>query len=230
MSTRFRRRFYPSDMEHSEDFYQAIGIRIFYAEYYALEETPDEDRTRLWEKVNLGIDDFTPMIENVVTINRSFHKLLKSLEPLAALALVRIQIDNLKHIFAEVKYPAKILYRIYENGRDLNQIKIDGKAINSSELIQELDEEFGRIKDIWKTYCQYVHPSKKQTEVKIKSYFSYLRWKEVPTKQAIKYFSWDMVYINMVITTILCKRYDELIEIVKAKGNYGKYLKAIKEM
>ena len=162
-----------------------------------VEFTSNEER--LTTKVNLGFDDFTPMIENVITINRCFIKLLKSVEPLGALALVRVQIDNLKHIYAETKYPNKILHRIYEVGRELNQIKIEGKAINPTELILELDEKHGRIRDIWKTCCQYVHPSKKQTEVRMNSYFSYLRFKQVPTKNSIKYLSWDMVWINMII-------------------------------
>lgn len=237
----YRRKFYPSDLEHSEDFYQDIAIRIFYAECYALGEADPEkmkafpdvefasDEERLTTKVNLGFDDFTPMIENVITINRCFTKLLKSIEPLGALALVRIQIDNLKHIYAETKYPTKVLHRIYEDGRELNQIKIDGKAINPTELIQELDEKHGRIRDIWKTYCQYVHPSKKQTEVKMRSYFSYMKLKQVPSPKAIKYFSWDMVFINMIISSTLCKRLDELIAIVKEKHNYRKYLESIKD-
>lgn len=32
------RRFYPSDLEHPDEFYNTIAIRIFYAEYYALGE------------------------------------------------------------------------------------------------------------------------------------------------------------------------------------------------
>jgi len=247
-----RRKFTPADMEHPEDFYGDIAKRLYYAERYAInyrnasiekvaeykqyidgetDKLPEfgSDDERLAVKLCLGEDDFQPMIDNVITINRCFHKLLKSLEPLGALALVRMQIDNLKHIYAETKHPGKVLYRIYENGRELNQIKIDGKAINASELIQELDEKHGRIREIWKTYCQYVHPSKRQTEVRIYSYFDYLKMKELPTENSIKYFSWDMVYVNMVIASTLYQRLSYLLAIVKSRGNYGFYKRVVKE-
>lgn len=249
-----KRKFMPSDMERADEHYNGLAERIFLAEYYAyggdevecqdkldafveyaegkseVEPEFEDDNERLAVLTKLGLDDFCPIIENVIMLDRCFCKLLNSLEPLCALSLVRIQMDNLKHIYAETKYPGTVLYRIYEKGRDLNQIKVQGKAINSTELINELDERFGRVKEMWKTYCQYIHPSRQQKGVSMRSYFSYLRLRQVPTTNAIKYFSWDMVFINMLITNLLFHRLDELVKVLKEKRKYGKYLKAVREI
>ncbi len=198
-----------------------------------LNTLPWKAKKTLWWRVcmtgmNKGNDDYSTMIENIIAIDRSFNILLNSLEPLGALALVRIQLDNLKHLYAEKKYPGRVLHRIFENGWELNQVKVNGQAIKSGELLNELEEKYGRINQIWKHYCDYVHPSKSQVNLQIKTHFNYLRFKKVPNKKDIKYFSWDMVYVNMIITNVLLSRLKELLAIAKAKGKYGDYLKAIR--
>lgn len=235
------RRFFLSNMEDPENFYMAIAIRLFYAEYYALDckevftesidKKPTEssiDRLRL--NVSSGYDDFSYIIGNVISVDRSFRKLLDALEPSCALALVRMQLDNLKHIYAETKYPAKVLYRIYEKGDSINQIKIEGKQINPTELVEELDQKYGRIREIWKSHCLYVHPSKRQVNIEISSRFSLSTCKEVPTKKAIRELSLDMVYINKIITTVLFTRLDELVANIKQKQKYKAYLETVKRI
>lgn len=253
MEYKLHRKFMPQDMRCADEHYHALAERLFLAEYYAyggdevsaekvemcrayadglMYEEPeyegDEERVALLTAI--GYDDYSAIIENVVMLDRCFCKLLDTVEPLCALSLVRIQMDNLKHIYAETKYPGKVLYKIYVKGRDLNQVKIDGRAINSTELIAELDERFGRVRDMWKKYCQYIHPSREQKDVSMRSYFSYLRLREVPTPRAIKYFSWDMVFINMLITNLLFHRLDELVKVLKEKGKYGKYIREVRRL
>lgn len=241
-------------MENPEEHYYGLAERIFNAEYYAYGDEGEVDKDkfdayadyllgkgdnepewtdyheRLRYELELGFDDLCPIIESVIEMDRCFSLLLKNLEPLGALALVRIQVDNLKHIYAETKYPGLVLHNIYGKGRELNQIKVGGKAINATELITELDTKYGRVRDIWKTYCLYVHPSREQTGVGIASYYSYLRCKRVPYQKAIKYFSWDMVYINMLITNVLFSYLDSLVEVLKSKHNYWKYLREVRNM
>ena len=70
---------------------------------------------------------FMNLLQIASSYNRNFVKLLGSDEPITALAIIRLQMDNLKCLYAEYLYPNKILHKIYENGRELSQIKIKGK-------------------------------------------------------------------------------------------------------
>ena len=110
------------------------------------------------------------MIEIIKSFNRSFMKLLQFNEPITALALIRLQMDNAKCLFAEMLYPNKILHKIYENGRELGQIKIKGKSAASSEIIGDLidGEPFC---ELWHKYSKFVHPDREQSQIQVKTEF-----------------------------------------------------------
>ena len=52
-----------------------------------------------------------------------------------AMPIVRIQMENLVYLFAESLYPNKILYKVYDNAKEFNQIKIDGEKYMEAVLL-----------------------------------------------------------------------------------------------
>ena len=131
-----------------------------------------------------------------------------------------MQLDNLTAIYAETLYPFEILYRLYDNGMDLGQIRKNGKYLVPSELRKELDERFGTtIYDMYKKYSGYIHPSKHQKEVEMGYYYSYKKDCYVAPKKEVKMYAKDMVYVNQIITNVLLAHLDDIKAKIRQQTN-----------
>ena len=183
-----------NQLKDSETFYSPILIDLFYAQYYYYKDAVDTNSPyyRIHTLIEYGSDDFYNIFKAVNAYNKSFISLLEDAEPLSAFPFIRMQLDNLIHIYAETVYPTVILHNIYDKGKALNQIKIKGKSLVQSDFRNELDNSYSNIANIYQKNSGFIHPSKQQIDTDKKI-----------LKKYIREFSSDMEYINKVITKVL---------------------------
>lgn len=153
-----------------------------------------------------GISEINYIQESINSLNRGFMVLLEAAEPLSAMALVRLQLDNLTYLAAELKYPFRILYKVYFKNRRLSQIQIKGKNLNPAAIRKELDEQNGwNVNELYDYYSCYVHPDQKQLTMN-KFSFMKSRLLEEPinfSKAELKRLTEDMVTINRFIVVLI---------------------------
>lgn len=166
---------------------------------------PDEYRAMGYLEIGLG--DYYEIFTSINALNRGFIKLLEEAEPLAAMPLIRLQLDNLTYLAAELKHPFRVLYKVFREGKQLIDIKIKNKSLIASSIRKELDEKHHyKLEELYRTYSCFVHPSIKQTDFEVNGYFSLKKGKEVITKAEMKRLSSDMIYINRIISiNLLCQ-------------------------
>lgn len=209
----------------SDEYYSPIFIRLFYAQYNFLKKNPpmnddvlhhlmagdlinsDEEieamlnpYQRGWYLLNTGIDYFTLIADSINGINRSFNLLLEAGELTTAKALIRLQLDNLTYVMAELKHPFRIFYKVYIKGKNLSQIKIAGKNLNPSEIRKEAATKYADLAELYDTYSSFVHPSKSQLQ-----YHSLNRrfGTQKVTKKEKKEVAADMIKVNTILKTLL---------------------------
>ena len=117
--------------------------------------------------------------------------------------LIRLQLENLTFLKAELMYPFRILYRVFNEGKQLSDIKIKGKPIVASKIREELKDSQCDYNEIYSNYCGFVHPSSDQTNFSVKGYYSYKEGRNVITKAEIKRLCSDMIKVNLKITRLL---------------------------
>lgn len=193
--------------------YYHLQIALYCAVWYRNEDN------RHYNKTSLGLCDYDPIITAIINYNRAFKKLLDIKEPLVAMPIVRIQMENLVYLYAESLYPNKILYKVYDNSKEFNQIKINGEKLQTSTFIQLLNEKYDGIRDIWKRYCCYVHPSSEQDK---------LAYANSDDKAVVDSGIKDMQLINQAITDTLESMTNRLIVDIKSRGEYKSYLDFVK--
>jgi len=214
-----KKRFTYKDLADSSNYYHPIFEAIFYAnwKYYkgSEQETPlnlDNPRCSIQNLLNCGLDDlYSNICETLIIYNRCFIDLLNKAEALVALPLIRLQLENLTAIYAETLHPFQILHKLFDNGKDLGQIKINGNYIVPSELRKELDAQYGStISELYKKYSGFIHPSKSQKEVNVGSYFSYKKDMYVASKKDVRMYAKDMVYVNQIIGNVLLAHLEDI--------------------
>jgi len=220
-----RKRFNLSDLEDGSVYYNT-SISLFYAQCYYYTDTDSP----MFQKLNMGWNYYDSILDNVKALNRCFQKLIKESEYSAALPLLRLQMDNLCVIYAESIYPEKVLPYILEKGRNLGQIKINGEYLKASVLLDKLDSQYNKLKEIWSESCGYVHPSKAREEAsKTHIYKKEIRRYVKDVAKEKKYLL-QMVFINQVILDILNSELNSYIFKLKEKGTYKEYYKTMQIM
>lgn len=151
---------------------------------------------------------YDTLIHNINAYNRCFYDLAKRGEIVAAYPLVRLVADNLKIMVAEYLYPEQILPNIFEKGRELNQIRINGEKLKPSEINNKIKELYPEYAEIYTTYSSYVHPSK-EGNILAKVYGD-----DIEAQKEVKHSlrtikrtkaEWDLVKLNRFITDIIWK-------------------------
>lgn len=183
-----------------------------------------------------GYSYFDTLIHNINAYNRCFYDLAKRGEIVAAYPLVRLVADNLKIMVAEYLYPEKILPSIFENGRELNQIKVNGEKLKPSEINDKIKELYPEYPEIYTTYSSYVHPSK-EGNILAKVFGDDIEMqKEV--KHSLKTIKrtkaeWDLVKLNRFITDIIWRIIERnkaiIMENPELKKRYWERLKDLIE-
>lgn len=164
----------------------------------------NENEYRGMGYLEIGLGDFYEISTSINALNRGFIKLLEAAEPLAAMPLIRLQLDNLTYLAAELKHPFRVLYKVFREGKSLIDVKIKNKPIVPSVIRAELDEQHGyNLNDLYREYSSFVHPSSGQTNFEVNSYYSYTEGKDVLTKAEIKRLCKDMIQINRIIAILL---------------------------
>ena len=218
-----RKRFTYKDLADSGEFYFPIFLAIFDANcvYHKAigwngKLNTDNPRCTIQNYLNCGYDDFRYISDIIPIYNRCFIELLSKAEPLVALPLIRLQLENLTAIYAETLYPFKILHKLYEGRKELGKIKVAGNNIVPSKLREAIDNKFdSSISDLYKKYSGFVHPSKNQSTLEMRSYFNYKEEMYVAPKKEVKKFAQDMIYVNQIISNILLAH----LEDIKSKIN-----------
>ena len=213
-----KKRFTYKDLEDSSTYYYPIFEAIFYAncKYYKTSEqnTPlntENPRCTIQNLLNTGDDDLFNIFDTLNIYNRCFIDLLNKAEALVALPLIRLQLENLTAIYAETLHPFQILHRLYDGGKNLGKVVIDGSYIVPSELRKELDAKYGStIGELYKKYSGFIHPSKSQKDVELGSYYSYKKDMYVASKKDVRVYAKDMVYVNQIIGNVLLAHLEDI--------------------
>lgn len=124
--------------------------------------------------IQVRLGDFNEIETSINALNRGFIKLLEAAEPLAAMPLIRLQLENLTFLKAEPMNPFRVLYRVFNEGKQLNDIKIKGKPLVGSKIREELKDSRCDYNVTYCNYCGFVHPSSKQTNFETNSYYSHI--------------------------------------------------------
>ena len=238
-----RTRFKFEDLLDSGKFYLSFIENLFCAQIHYLETKngwnsdtyyksglseeeieAKDDEFRAYCTLEKGLDDYGNLWDSVRCLNRAFVKLLDDAEILVAYPLIRLQLDNLTYIFAEMLYPCKVLHKIFKKGRTLNQIKIDGVPLNPTEIRKQIDERFNtNISKLYKKYSCFVHPSNQQKEyVYIYKYHNWEKDKDTIGKKRQKEYAKDMVKINNILTEMLKAQISSLKEKTNEISNNRK--------
>ena len=222
---RLKGKFTQKWLAASDEYYSPIFSRLYYAQYNFLKKNPpmtddvlhhlmkgdlvnsDEEIEQLldpyqkgWYFLNMGIDYFTLIADSINSTNRSFNLLLEAGELTIAKALIRLQLDNLTYVMAELLYPFRVFYKVYFKGKNLSQIKIAGKNLNPSDIRKEAASEYADLGELYSTYSSFIHPSMEQLQ-----YHSLNRrfgTKKV-TKKEKKEVAADMIKVNQVLQNLL---------------------------
>ena len=166
-------------------------------------EAFDLNELRAMFMIQIGLGDFNEIETSINALNRGFIKLLEAAEPLAAMPLIRLQLENLTFLKAELMNPFRVLYRVFNEGKQLDDIKIKGKPLVGSKIREELKDSQCDYNEIYCNYCGFVHPSSTQSEFRVKQYYSYSEGRNVITKAEIKRLCEDMIKINRKIARLL---------------------------
>ena len=218
-----KKRFTYKDLEDSSTYYYPIFGAIFSANcklYKTSEQKPpldtDNPRSSIQNYLNLGEDDFYNISDTINIYNRCFIDLLNKTEALVALPLIRLQLENLTAIYAETLHPFQILHKLYDGGKNLGKVVVDGSYIVPSELRKEMDARYGTtIGELYKKYSGFIHPSKSQKEVDMGSYYSNKEDKYVASKKDVRMYAKDMVYVNQIIGNILLAHLEDIKSKIK---------------
>lgn len=149
---------------------------------------------------------FDTLIHNINAYNRCFYDLAKRGEIVASYPLIRLVADSLKIMVAEYLYPGKVLVSIFEEGKELNQIRVKGDKLKPSDITKEVEKLYPEFTEIYREYSGYVHPSK-NGDVLAKIYGDDMALaKEV--KHSLRTIKrtraeWDLVKLNRFITDII---------------------------
>lgn len=169
-----------------------------------------------------GYTNYSVLLHNVIAYNRCFWQLAKAGEVYTAYPLIRLQADNVRVLVTEYLYPNQILSAVYDNGKELNQIKAEqGKTLSNFELNEKTKSLYTRFLDIVHLYNQFAHPSKKHNL----SWFNKQNKNEEARemRRAHKTIKrtvgeWDMVYLNQCIIHTLLLIKDRTIKALGGKG------------
>ena len=213
-----KKRFTYKDLEDSSAYYYPIFLAIFYANcklYKTSEQKPpldtDNPRSSIQNYLNLGEDDFYNICDTINIYNRCFIDLLGKAEALVALPLIRLQLENLTAIYAETLHPFQILHKLYDGGKNLGKVKVNGNYIVPSNLREEMDARFDTtIGELYKKYSGFIHPSKSQKEIDMVSYYSNKEDRYVASKKDVRMYAKDMVYVNQIIGNVLMAHLEDI--------------------
>ena len=162
---------------------------------------------------NCGISEINYIHSSINSLNRGFYILLESAEPLAAMPLIRLQLDNLTYLAAELKHPFRVLYKVYFKNKRLSQIQVKGKNLNPATIRKELDEQRGwNVAELYDSYSSYVHPDQKQLEM---DKYRFMKSRVMKTqfnfnKSEMKRLTKDMVEVNRMIVDLIKYQIAEL--------------------
>lgn len=95
------------------------------------------------------------------SINHAFMTLTKEDNYLAAMPLVRMQIDNFLTVVASLLVSDfNKFYKAYTNGKATNRLKDkEGNLLSNGFIVKKLAESYPIIKEIYENGNYYVHPS-----------------------------------------------------------------------
>lgn len=202
-----RTKFEKKDLLKSGEFFNPIFETVFLAKYEL-------------DNVELGNDfiaDYITIQQSIIgsiaTNNRCFVRLFKDLhEVLAALVMIRLQIENLAVIYAETLYPYKILTKIYNTSNSLDDIRIKQVYINPTELRKDIDSKFGtNINDLYKKYSSYIHPDKSQKYLALRGWYNQWHYEDVANDTIAAFSSVDdMILVNQTISDVLVNYLDNI--------------------
>ena len=103
---------------------------------------------------------YNSILQPIDAYNAGFKALYKDKNLYAAMAMNRILLDHLIYLYADYLYPDyDIIEKVYNKGKDLNQIKINGEQIKPLYIRNLIEERYEWMGELWDRYNNYIHPS-----------------------------------------------------------------------
>lgn len=100
---------------------------------------------------------------------------------------------------------------LFDGGKNLGKVKVNGSYIVPSNLREKMDARFGTtVGELYKKYSGFIHPSKSQKEVDMGSYYSYKEDRYVASKKDVRMYAKDMVYVNQIIGNVLLAHLEDI--------------------
>ena len=184
------------------------------------------------------------LIHNVIDVNRCFTKNFKLLEEvIISKAIIRNQLQNLVYLYAESKYPSKVIEPVFTKGRVFSKLKIPSPSFTT--YLKELSPVFEDIEKVWENSCNFVHP---QQDSYIFSLFEYsvgLLEKEIPNlndslkeiindqkhrkQTTLQYDFYVMYRLNLIIYKLLKNLIKEMVDKITSNENQSRIYQSIKK-
>lgn len=82
-------------------------------------KTFDLNELRAMFMIQIGLGDYNEIETSINALNRGFITLLEAAEPLSAMSLIRLQLENLTFLKVELMHSFRVLYRVFNE--DVNQ-------------------------------------------------------------------------------------------------------------
>lgn len=135
--------------------------------------------------------------------NEHIHRLAKEGYWVIGCQLVRLQIEILTIIYADIKYNHSVILKVFKKDKELGRITIKRNRIIPSDLRKEIDTKYNtNINELYENYyCKFTHPS------------SYLLPGGIPEGT---FFVDDTLMINQTLTKILLD-YETPTNIINSK-------------
>lgn len=174
-----------------------------------------KESERHFNRACMGLPDFEPIIFSAFNYSRCFAKMVEDKEYIGSLVFIRALYETLLHLYADSLYPNRVLFRIYFDGCELNEVTVNHKKLKPSEIRQKLDEEFAGMNEIYQHYNHYIHPSKNSDRLNVYS--------EEMMKPVIEKAVNDVKYINKAILLTLLAIKKRLLGVIAKKGLIAEY-------
>jgi hypothetical protein len=161
----------------------------------------------LMGKPNVLFIDFQ---SSLIASNDAFLTLWNSKQRTPALAFVRVVAEHLIYLYAEYLYPERVMKAVYDDYKELDEIRIFGEKIKPREVRDSIESDYKGFSEIWKEYHNFIHPTVHKAHGEL----------EGANESGIT----AMIKLNSWILDVLTKIKGKYKRKLKEEGLYQKYL------
>lgn len=212
----------------------SIGKKAFLSGKYGLDSIMLDVANTYQPQNGVASTKYFGFVKALAAYNDAFILLYKKGNLYGAMAMNRILMEHLIYLYADYLYPkADIINKVYNEGKELNQIRVNGEKIKPSEVRNRLYERYGWCETVWQRYHLYIHPSVNtgSVELEIQPLEGDKRGAKAVTVHSVDYLTLskaisDIVKINNAILYTFRDIRDDRIRILKESGLIKAYIES----